>query len=96
MTLPSYVLGAIYALLVGSLFHVLVGGGTGRLLFYLVLSLAGGAAGQWMGIWQGWSVLPVGGLDIGLVTIGSLVLLGVGHWLSLVEIQGNERDKREV
>ncbi len=96
MTLASYVLGAILALLVGSLFHVLVGGGGRRLLFYLVLSLAGGAAGQWMGLWQGWGVLPVGGLDIGLVTIGSLVFLGVGHWLSLVEIQGNERDKREV
>ncbi len=96
MTVPSYVLGAIYALLIGSLFHVLVGGSAGRLLFYLLLSLAGGAAGQWMGIWQGWSLLPVGPLDIGLVTIGSLVFLGIGHWLSLVEIQGNERDKPGV
>ena len=95
MTVPSYLLGAIYAMLVGALFHVLVGGSAGRLFFYLVLSLAGGAAGAWLGTWQNWSVLLVGGLDIGMVTIGSLVLLGIGHWLSLVELQ-NGRDKREV
>ncbi len=96
MTVPSVLLGAIYAMLVGALFHVMVGGGAGRLLFYLVLSLAGGAAGQWLGTWQNWSVLLVGPLDIGMVTIGSLMLLGIGHWLSLVEIRGDERDKREV
>jgi hypothetical protein len=96
MTVPSYVLGAIYTLLIGSLFQVMVGGGAGRLLFYLLLSLIGGAAGQWLGVWMNWTVLPVGPLNLGMVTIGSLVLLGIGHWLSLVEIGGNERDKREV
>ncbi len=96
MTLPSYVLGTIYALLIGSLFHVWRGGGAGRLLLYLVLSLAGGAAGQWLGLWQGWSVLPVGPLDLGLITAGSLLFLLIGYWLSLVEIHGSEGDKREV
>ena len=96
MTLPSYVLGAVYALLIGSLFHVLVGGGAGRLLFYLVLSLAGGAAGQWLSAWQNWTLFPVGTLDVGLVTLGSLLFLGIGYWLSLVEIHGSGGDKREV
>jgi hypothetical protein len=91
MTLPSYVLGTIYALLVGALFHVLVGGGAGRLLLYLVLSLAGGAAGQLVSIWQNWSLFPVGPLDLGLITVGSLVLLGIGHWLSLAANGGGER-----
>ena len=92
MTLPSLVLGAIYALLIGSLFHVWRGGGMGRLLFYLVLSLMGGAAGQWLGSWLGLSLFPVGPLDLGLITLGSLVLLGLGYWLSLVEIHGSERE----
>ena len=96
MTLPSYGLGVLYALLIGSLFQVMVGGGAGRLLFYLLLSLIGGAAGQLLGQWMNWTLFPVGPLNLGLVTIGSLVFLGVGHWLSLVEIRGNERDKREV
>jgi hypothetical protein len=96
MTLPSYVLGTLYVLLVGSLFHVWRGGGAGRLLFYLLLSLMGGAAGQWLGAWQEWSLFPVGPLNLGWITIGSLAFLLVGHWLSLVEIHGSERDKREV
>ncbi len=96
MTLPAYLLGTIYALLVGSLFHVWRGGGAGRLLLYLVLSLAGGAAGQWVGMWQNWSLFPIGPLDLGLVTIGSLLFLLVGYWLSLVEIQSDGGGRREV
>ena len=96
MTLPSVLLGTLYALLIGSLFGVWRGGGVGRLLFYLVLSVAGAAAGQWMGAWQNWSLFAVGPLNLGLVTAGSLLFLLVGYWLSLVEIHGNERDEREV
>ncbi len=96
MTLPSYVLGTLYALLIGSLFHVWRDGGAGRLLFYLVLSVAGAAAGQWFGSWQNWYLFPVGPLNLGAVTVGSVLFLGLGYWLSLVEIHGTERDKREV
>ncbi len=96
MTLPTYLLGTIYALLIGSLFHVWRGGGAGRLLLYLVLSLVGAAAGQWIGMWQNWSLLPIGPLDLGLVTIGSLLFLLVGYWLSLVEIQSDGGGRREV
>lgn len=96
MTLPSYLLGTVYALLIGSLFHVWRGGGAGRLLLYLVLSLAGAAVGQWVGMWQNWSLFPIGTLDLGLVTIGSLLFLLVGYWLSLVEIESGGSRKREV
>ncbi len=92
MTLPSYLLGAIYALLIGSLFHVWRGGGAGRLLFYLALSLAGGAGGLWLGKSLAWSLFPIGPLDLGLITAGSLVFLLVGYWLSLVEIHGSDRE----
>lgn len=96
MTMPAYALGIVYALLIGSLFHVWRNGGAGRLLFSLVLSVAGAAAGQWFGSWQNWVVFPVGPLNLGLVTLGSLLFLGIGNWLSLVEISGGKRDHREV
>ena len=96
MTLPAYLLGLLYALLIGSLFHVWRDGGAGRLLLYLILSVAGAATGQWLGSWLNWIVFAVGPLNLGLVTIGSLVFLGVGYWLSLVEIRGSDRGKREV
>lgn len=96
MTLPAYLLGLLYALLIGALFHVWRDGGAGRLVFYLVLSVAGAAAGQWLGGWQNWFFFAVGPLDLGLVTIGSVLFLGVGYWLSLVEIPGSDGDKRGV
>ncbi len=96
MTLPSYVLGLVYALLIGSLFQLWRGGGVGRLLFSMILSVAGAAAGQWFGTWQDGVVFPIGGLNLGLVTLGSLLFLGLGTWLSLVEIHSDGRNKREV
>ena len=96
MTPPAYLLGLVYALLLGSLFHVWRDGGPGRLLLYLVLSVLGAAAGQWLGTRQNWTILAVGPLNIGMITAGSLVFLGVGYWLSLVEFRSDGRDGREV
>ena len=88
MTLPAYLLGLIFTLLLGALFHAWRDGGCGRLVFYLALSVAGGAAGQWLGDKQNWTVFPVGPLNVGLVTAGSLLFLAAGYWLSLAEIHG--------
>ncbi len=59
---------------------------------YLALSVAGAGAGQWLGSWQKWSLFPIGPLNVGLVTLGSILFLGVGYWLSLVEIRRPEED----
>ena len=87
MTLPSVIFGLLCALLLGALFHVVVDGGLGRLLLYLVLSIAGFGVGAWIAASWSWALLPIGPLDIGVATIGSLVFLGLGHWLSLVRVQ---------
>lgn len=92
MTLPSILLGLMCSLFLGSLFHVCVDGGGGRLLLHLALSLCGFAAGQFVGSRQDWMLLPVGPLDLGLASTGSLVFLGVGHWLSLLEPHRPRRD----
>jgi hypothetical protein len=95
MTLPAYALGLVFCLLLASLFHVWKDGGAIRLLFYFALSMAGGALGQWIGAMEGWTILAVGPLNLGLVGFGSLLFLGIGHWLSLVEIRGagHENDR---
>jgi hypothetical protein len=96
MTTPSLVLGVILALLIGSLFHVWLDGGIGRLFLFLVLSVAGAATGQWVGVWRKWLVFPIGTLNAGLVIFGSLLFLGIGYWLSLVEIHGTSRKRDGV
>jgi hypothetical protein len=94
MTLPSAFFGLLCALLIGALFHVVVDGGLGKLLLYMVLSVAGFGAGAWIAASQGWSLIPIGPLDVGAATIGSLVVLGVGHWLSLVRVQTTGPDHK--
>ena len=93
MTLPSILFGLIVALLIGGLFHLIRGGGIGRLLLYLALSAVGFAAGYFLGIWRGWSLFPVGPLDLGISIIGSLVFLGVGEWLSRIEIKTDDKSQ---
>jgi len=96
MTLPAYLLGLVVALLIGSLFHVWRDGGAARLLLYLGLSVMGAAAGQWLGSGLKWVLFAVGPLNLGMVTLGSVLFLGVGYWLSLVEIHGNGGEDDEV
>jgi uncharacterized membrane protein YeaQ/YmgE (transglycosylase-associated protein family) len=96
MTLPATLLGLIYALLLGSLFHVWRDGGPLRLLLYLILSVAGAAAGQWIGTALSWTLFSAGGLNLAAATAGSVVFLAIGYWLSLVEIHRDEEEKHKV
>ncbi len=87
MPLPSILLGLLIALLIGSLFHLIRGGGGWRLLLYLVLSPIGFVLGHFVGEWRNWFFFPVGSLNLGMEIIGSIVFLIFGDWLSRVEIR---------
>lgn len=82
MTLPSLLFALLIALLYGALYHLLRGGGFWRLIFFLVLSVLGFAAGHLVGLWRGWIFLPLGSLNLGMSTIGSILFLFLGDWLS--------------
>ena len=85
MTLPSLLFTLLIALLYGALYHLFRGGGFWRLIFYLGLSVIGFAIGELAGYWSGWVIVPLGALDIGSASIGSLVILILGDWLSRIE-----------
>ena len=87
MTLPSALLGATCALLIGTLFHLVVDGGAARLILYMILSTIGFGAGQWIASSQHWSFLPVGPLQLGPSVLGSMAALLLGHWLSKVNVR---------
>jgi hypothetical protein len=91
MTLPTVLFGLLIALLYGALYHLIRGGSPWRLILYFSLSVAGFILGHLFGLWRGWTWLPVGLLNLGPSSIGSLVLLIVGDWLSRVEVpQGSK------
>jgi len=85
MTLPSILFALLFALLYGALYHLLRGGGFWRLIFDLIMSTLGFAAGYFVGYWFGWLIFPLGNMDLGSASIGSLIFLVGGDWLSRIE-----------
>lgn len=91
MTLPALLFALIVALFYGASYHLIRGGGFWRLILYFCLSVIGFAAGHLVGIWRGWLFLPIGALNFGLSSVGSILLLVLGDWLSRVEMpQGSK------
>jgi hypothetical protein len=90
VTIPSLIFALLVASLYGVLYHLVRDGGLGRLLLFLIFGWAGFALGHLLGIWQGWTLLPVGELNLGLSTLGSLVLLVLVDWVSRIRIGGSQ------
>jgi uncharacterized membrane protein YeaQ/YmgE (transglycosylase-associated protein family) len=87
MTLPSLIFGVILSSLYGAAFHLIRGGGFGKLVLYIILGWVGFWTGHFIASQLGWTFASVGPLHLGSATLFSLLFLLVGHWLSLVEIQ---------
>lgn len=85
MTLPSLLLALLIASLYGALYHLLRDGRFWRLLLYVGLSVLGFTLGHLLGLWRGWVFLPLGSLNLGMSSVGSLLLLLVGDWFTRIE-----------
>ncbi len=86
MTLPTLLFALFIALLYGALYHLIRGGSFWRLLLYLSLSISGFVLGHLLGLWRGWILLPVGSINLGLSSIGSILMLLFGDWLTHIEV----------
>ena len=85
MTFPSLLFALLVASFYGLLYHLVRNGGFWRLILYLVLSLVGFAIGHFIGLWREWVFVPLGSLNIGVSSVGSLLILILGDWLSRIE-----------
>jgi len=85
MTLPALLFALLIALLYGVVYHLIRGGGFWHLFLYLGLSVVGFAVGHLVGLWRGWNFFPLGSLNLGISSIGSLIILVIGDWLSRFE-----------
>jgi len=85
MTLPTLLFALLIALFYGAAYHLIRGGGFWRLLFYLGLSVSGFVMGHLAGIWRSWMVIPLGSLNFGMSSLGSMIILVIGDWLSRIE-----------
>jgi uncharacterized membrane protein YeaQ/YmgE (transglycosylase-associated protein family) len=87
MSIPTLFLGLILSTLYGAIFHLWRGGNAGRLLLYLLLSWIGFWIGQLIANWLNVSFDTLGQLHVVFATLGSLVFLAIGFWLSLVQTE---------
>lgn len=85
MTLPMVILGLAIALLYGAFYHAVRGGSGWRLLLFFGLSILGFILGQLLGIWRGWYLFMIGSLNLGMGSVGSILVLVGGEWLIRVE-----------
>jgi len=85
MSAATLLLGSIIAILIGAVFHLWRGGKAGRLLLYLILSIVGFWAGHFAAALLNWNFEKLGQLHLGLGTLGSIVILLIGYWLSLID-----------
>ena len=88
MTYPAILFCILLATLYGAAFHLLRGGGPGRLALYILLSWGGFLGGQLLADYLGWKFLSVGAIQLGMGSLGSLLTLVAGHWLSQVKLEG--------
>jgi len=93
MTLPAFLFGSIIGILLGAVFHLWKGGSFIRLILYIIISTAGFWAGHWISMQNGWDFLGLGPIRLGSAIVGSILFLGVGHWLSLIQIQEQQIKK---
>jgi hypothetical protein len=89
MTIPTLIFAFLLASLLGALYHLIRGGGPGRLFLDLFLSWAGFALGYFLGMRLGWSLYPLGGLDLGLTIPAALILLVGVDWISRIRLWGD-------
>jgi hypothetical protein len=86
MTIPALIFGILLSTLYGTAFHFWRGGDKKRLILYILLAWAGFWLGQILGTKLGWSFAEVGPLNLGMATLGAIIFLAAGYWLSLVEV----------
>jgi uncharacterized membrane protein YeaQ/YmgE (transglycosylase-associated protein family) len=85
MTLPTLILAFALATVYGAGFHLWQGGGSRRLLLYLLAGWLGFALGHFVGEWLGLAFLRLGGLNAFTATLGSMVALFAARFLALKE-----------
>ncbi len=96
MILQSVVLGMVIATLYGAVFHLWRGGGLLRFGLYLAFAWIGFWGGHWLGNLAGLEFLKVGQLNIGPATLGSVLILGIGYWLSLVQVEPERKTSKKM
>lgn len=84
ITIPSLLLAMLIPSLYGALYHLIRDGGPWKLLLYILFSWIGFGLGHSLGTWLKVNFFTVGGLNLGVSTLGSFLIIVLGDWFSTI------------
>jgi len=87
MPLPTLLFGVLLAGAYGAGFHLWRGGGVGKLILFLVLAQAGFWLGDYVGFSLNWTFAPLGILNAGMGSLGAILFLLAGNFLSGIQVR---------
>ena len=86
MTVPAALFGVLIATLLGVMAHLIFGGSLAKLIGLVLLAWVAFWAGHFLAVRLGLQFLSVGPLRVGMAVLTTLLILPIGHWLSLVKV----------
>lgn len=82
MTIPAFLLGCVIAALMGALAHLILGGGPGRLVIFILAALVAFWFGHTLGNILGFKFLSIGAIRFGTALPLAVIGLAGTAWLS--------------
>lgn len=92
---PTFTFGFILATLYGATFHLLMGGGARRLVFFMFAAWIGFPIGHIVGVVFDVGVFVMGALQFTAATVGAFVLMWAAHLLTADDLGRNRRNTRK-
>jgi uncharacterized membrane protein YeaQ/YmgE (transglycosylase-associated protein family) len=89
MALPSLLFGFLISTLLGAILHLILGGGFGRLVLYIILGWIGFWSGQGIASHFGWSFDRLGELHLMTDSALCVLFILVGYYFSLIQRERN-------
>ncbi len=95
MSLPSFLLGTLIAMIIGCGFHFWRGGGFKWLIIYNLFSILGFWIGHGVAMFYKINFLPLGPINLGSGIIAAVILLFTGYWLSMASVETSVKDQEK-
>jgi hypothetical protein len=92
MSIPSFLLGTLIAMIIGCGFHFWRGGGLKWLIAYNIFSILGFWIGHYIAFLFKINFLSLGPINLGSAIIAAVILLFAGYWLSMASVETSAKD----
>ncbi len=95
MTLPAFIFGSLIAVLIGSLFHLVVGGNLRKYILFLFFTWLGFWIGHYISNRMSFTIWRVGLFDLGFDILSSIIVVLIIFWIDKGSVEEKESKEEE-